>query len=233
MLKHYPAQDRGHVRHGWLDTWHSFSFASFYDPARMGFRSLRVINDDTIAPGQGFGMHPHEDMEILTWVLSGELAHQDSTGKRAILRHGDIQRMSAGTGVVHSERNPSTTTPVHLLQIWIEPDRSGVAPRYDDRTIPAAARTDRLALVAAPEATEHGLAIHQDARVYAGSLSAGTRWSHRLAAGRGAWIHVATGAMRVAGAELRAGDAAIIEEPTEIALEGLAGGGEALLFDLR
>ncbi|MBA3685005.1 MAG: pirin family protein [Planctomycetes bacterium] len=225
------AGERGHADHGWLDSWHSFSFASYDDPRHMGFRSLRVINDDRVAAGRGFGMHPHEDMEIITYVLDGELAHKDSLGNGSLIRPGDVQRMSAGTGITHSEFNPSPSTAVRLLQIWIEPARVGVAPSYEQKFFPRADREHRLRLIASPDGRDGSVTINQDACVYAGILSAGDRAAHRVAAGRHAWIQVARGAIALDGQPLVEGDAA--------SLSGAAGleftaseDAELLVFDL-
>jgi redox-sensitive bicupin YhaK (pirin superfamily) len=232
MITIRPGANRGHANHGWLDTWHSFSFSSYYDPERMGYRSLRVINDDVIAPAKGFGMHPHEDMEIITYMLGGELSHRDSMGRSAVLRRGDVQRMSAGTGIVHSEFNASHTTPAHLLQIWIEPAQLGVKPRYDDRTLPAGEIESKLGLIASPDGAGGALSLFQDARVYAGRFAPGTSASHALAPGRGAWVQVADGAITVDGKTLERGDAAVIEDVRGFSIGAGAQGGEALVFDL-
>src|SRR5215471_17044859 len=165
--------ERGHAQHGWLDSWHTFSFADYYDPKHMGFRALRVINEDRVAPGTGFGTHGHRDMEILTYVLEGALAHRDSMGNGSTIRPGDVQRMSAGTGVRHSEMNPSQVDPVHLLQIWIEPERTGIAPGYEEKNFPEAERRGRLRLIASRDGREGSVSLHQDASVYAGLLEAG------------------------------------------------------------
>ncbi len=232
MITIRPGANRGHANHGWLDTWHSFSFSSYYDPERMGYRSLRVINDDVIAPAKGFGMHPHEDMEIITYMLGGELSHRDSMGRSAVLRRGDVQRMSAGTGIVHSEFNASHTTPAHLLQIWIEPAQLGVKPRYDDRTLPAGEIESKLGLIASPDGAGGALSLFQDARVYAGRFAPGASASHALAPARGAWVQVADGAITVDGKTLERGDAAVIEDVRGFSIGAGPQGGEALVFDL-
>jgi len=180
------AQDRGHARHGWLESWHSFSFADYFDPRHMGFSALRVINDDVIAPAQGFGTHGHRDMEIITYVLSGELANRDSMGNGSTIRPGDVQRMSAGRGVQHSEFNASRTDPVHLLQIWIEPNVRGIEPGYEEKHFGTAEKRGRLRLIASPDAADGSVTIHQDARVYAGLFDAGERAVLEIAAGRSA-----------------------------------------------
>lgn len=232
MITLRPAAARGSFDHGWLRTAHTFSFADYHDPAHTHFRSLRVINEDTVAPGTGFGMHPHRDMEILTWILSGTLRHEDSMGHRQDLGPGEVQVMSAGTGVLHSEVNPSRSEPVHLLQIWLFPDRKGLPPRYDQRPVDRAAMRGGTVLLAAPPGEPAIVSIHQDARIHATELAAGQRAELPIARGRGAWVQVARGALRCNGHDLRAGDgAALVDEP-RLVLEGAPGGGEALVFDL-
>lgn len=226
-----PATERGHANHGWLDSWHSFSFAHYYDPRHMGFRSLRVINDDVIAPGTGFATHGHQDMEIVTYVLRGQLAHKDSTGGAGVLARGDIQVMSAGTGIRHSEYNASDAEDLRLLQIWIVPPRGGLAPAYDQRTVPDEAKRDKLVLIAGPAALDPVLPIHQDARTYACLLSPGHTISHALAAGRGAWIQVADGAISVNGTALKTGDGLAVEDVDTITVTADRDA-EFLLFDL-
>jgi quercetin 2,3-dioxygenase len=226
-----PAKERGHADHGWLDTWHTFSFSDYYDPRFMGFRSLRVINEDFVAPGRGFPTHGHRDMEIITYVLQGALQHRDSLGTGSIIRPGEVQRMSAGTGVRHSETNPSTTDPVHLLQIWIEPARAGIEPGYEQKAFGDEDKRGRLRLVASPDGAEGSVTIHQDARVYATLLDATQRVVHRLAPGRHAWVHVARGALTLDGERLAAGDGAAISAETSLTLVGEQNA-EALLFDL-
>jgi redox-sensitive bicupin YhaK (pirin superfamily) len=225
--------ERGHFDHGWLDTFHTFSFADYRDERHMGFRALRVINEDAVQPGQGFGTHGHRDMEILTYVLEGELAHRDSTGGEGSLRPGEVQRMTAGTGVRHSEFNGSRRDRVHFLQIWILPDRLGHRPSYEQRAFPEAERRGRLRLVASPDGAAGSLAVHQDARVYASLLPRGEAVEHALAPGRGAWVQVARGEVSLGGEVLRAGDGAAVEGEPGVRLEG-AGAGEAelLLFDV-
>jgi hypothetical protein len=229
MIALRPSAQRGHFDHGWLDTYHSFSFADYYDPAQMGFRSLRVINEDRVEPGQGFGMHPHNDMEIVTVILEGALQHKDSMGNGSIIRPGDVQRMSAGTGVLHSEFNPSDTEPVHLLQIWIRPNRNGLAPSYEQKTFET--KPGRLTLVASPDARDGSVKIHQDAELYRATLESGQSVTHALQPGRGAWIQVARGTVRLAEQTLSAGDGAALEDVRRIDLAAteLA---EILLFDL-
>lgn len=225
------ANERGFADHGWLRSFHTFSFADYYAPAHMGFRSLRVINEDRVQGGKGFGTHPHRDMEIISYVLSGGLQHKDSMGTGSVIRPGDVQRMSAGTGVTHSEFNASPTEGVHFLQIWIMPDTRGIAPSYEQKHFTEAERQGRLKLVASKDAREGSLAIHQDASLYAGLLGAGERVTHDLPSGRYAWLHVARGKVEVGGIELSAGDAAAFEQGGEIAVVGREAS-EVLLFDL-
>ncbi|HEY6012636.1 MAG TPA: pirin family protein, partial [Candidatus Limnocylindrales bacterium] len=216
----------------WLDTRHTFSFADYHDEEHMGFRSLRVVNEDRVQPGEGFPTHGHRDMEILSYVLSGALAHRDSTGGSGVLRPGEVQRMSAGTGVRHSEFNGSRSEPVHFLQIWILPDRAGHAPSYEQRPFPDAERRNRLRLVASPGGEDGSLRIHADARVYA-SVLAGESVRHALAPGRHAWVQVARGELTVNGRLLRAGDGAAVSDEPELVLAGRGpADAEALLFDL-
>jgi redox-sensitive bicupin YhaK (pirin superfamily) len=231
MITRRPAKERGHADHGWLDTWHSFSFANYYDPRHMGYRSLRVINDDVIAAGRGFGTHPHEDMEIVTYVLDGELAHQDTTGSKGVLKPGDVQRMSAGTGIMHSEFNGSKQSPVRLLQIWIEPSETGVEPRYNDRTFPLAGRQDQLRLIASGDGRDGSLDLHQDADVYASVLHAGKSVTHALKPGRGAWVQIARGSVDLNGQRLEQGDGAVVEDERQLTLTA-ASDAELLVFDL-
>jgi quercetin 2,3-dioxygenase len=231
MIRVRHASERGHADHGWLDTRHTFSFADYYDVEHMGFRALRVINEDRVRPGAGFGRHPHRDMEILTWVLDGALEHQDSTGARGVIRPGTVQRMSAGSGVVHSEYNHSQAEPVHFLQIWIQPSVHGAAPRYEDREFPAAGRADRLQLLASPDGAEGSLDIYQDARVYVTELAQAASVSHRLAPGRHAWVQVARGAVTLNGAALAAGDGAAVSEEAALDLQACEPS-QVLVFDL-
>ncbi|MES2659415.1 MAG: pirin family protein [Verrucomicrobiota bacterium] len=227
------AGERGHADHGWLDSWHTFSFADYYDPAHMGFRSLRVINDDRIAGGGGFPSHPHRDMEIFSYLLAGKLAHKDSMGNSRILKPGEIQLMRAGSGVLHSEFNPSPTEPAHLLQIWITPDTRGLTPAYTEWT-PAAGRENEIkTLVVSKDGRDGSATIAQDASIYLLKLAAGKETSHTLTAGRGLWLHIATGSVTVNDIELSAGDAISLEEPGEIQITGASENSEAILFDLR
>lgn len=222
--------ERGHADHGWLDSWHTFSFADYHDPRWMGFRSLRVINDDVIQPGMGFGLHPHRDMEILTYILRGQLEHRDSMGNRRVIGAGDVQYMAAGTGIRHSEMNPSSDQAVHLLQIWIVPERRGLEPRYAERSM-ATAPGGRLHLVASHTGREDSLAIHQDVDLWFGRLEAGDHAAHRLAPGRHAWLHVAEGSIRLGEERLGAGDAAAVTGPEGLEIVALEPG-QVLLFDL-
>jgi redox-sensitive bicupin YhaK (pirin superfamily) len=231
MLTIRKAGERGHANHGWLDTWHTFSFANYYDPAEMGFGALRVINDDTVEPAQGFGMHGHRDMEIITYILGGALEHKDSMGHGSVIRRGDVQRMSAGRGVMHSEFNPSRSDPVRLLQIWIEPDVTGVKPSYEDRHYTDAEKRGRLRLIASPDGREGSTTIHQDAHVYAALLANGDAVTHELTPGRRAYVHVARGTVDVNGTRLSGGDGARISDERRIALANAADA-EVLLFDL-
>jgi quercetin 2,3-dioxygenase len=222
---------RGHTRTGWLDSRHSFSFGAYRDPAQMGFRSLRVINEDRVIPGAGFPQHGHRDMDIISYVLDGALQHKDSIGNGTVIRPGEVQRMSAGTGIQHSEFNASPTEAVHFLQIWIVPDRAGLEPSYEQKPFPLEERRGKLRMVAAPGGQDDAVALHQDARLYIANLAAGERVDHQIAPGRGAWLQVARGIARLNGTELREGDGAALEdEPrASIAAETDA---EVLLFDL-
>ena len=231
MVTIRKAGERGHIQHGWLDTYHTFSFADYYDPKWMGFRSLRVINEDSVAPGQGFGTHPHRDMEILTYVLEGGLRHRDSMGNGEVIRPGEVQRMTAGTGVTHSEFNDSKTEPVHLLQIWIFPEKKELAPGYEQKFFADEEKRGKLRLVASPEGSDGSVTIHQDARVYASLLDAGEEVTHRLAAGRAAWVQVARGSVTLNGQRLEQGDAAAVTDESAVKLAGVKNA-EVLLFDL-
>jgi quercetin 2,3-dioxygenase len=227
----HPGDLRGHTQIDWLDSYHTFSFSNFYDPARMGFRSLRVINDDRIAPGAGFGTHGHRDMEILTYVLEGELAHKDSLGTGSVIRSGDVQIMSAGTGIQHSEFNNSDTTPVHLLQIWMLPDRQNITPRYDQRNFSGADKQGKLRLVAAKDGRDGSVLIHQDIDLYAAVLSAGDRVTFAMQPDRFGWLQVASGSAMLNGESLSAGDGVQIDRPEQLELT-TATTAEVLLFDL-
>ncbi|HJW81244.1 MAG TPA: pirin family protein [Acidiferrobacterales bacterium] len=231
MIQVRKSEDRGHANHGWLDSYHTFSFADYHDPAHMQFSVLRVINEDRVAPGAGFPTHGHRDMEIVSYVLDGALEHKDSMGNGSVIRPGDVQRMSAGTGVRHSEFNASATEPVHFLQIWILPKANGIAPGYEQKHFAPADLAGRLCLIAAPDGREGAVTMHQDALLYATKLDGAMRVSHALAAGRRAYVHVARGGVVLNGTPLAAGDGARLEhEPViELAADGSA---EVLLFDL-
>jgi hypothetical protein len=222
---------RGKTKIGWLDSSHTFSFGDYRDPNQMGFRSLRVINEDRAIPGAGFGTHGHRDMEIVTYVLSGALEHKDSLGTGSVIRPGDVQRMSAGTGITHSEFNNSKSEPVHFLQIWILPDRQGLEPGYEQKTFPAEERRGRFRLVGDRHGTDGAVTIHQDVRLYAADIEPGESLRHELAADRHAWLQVARGVAELNGNELRAGDGAAISGERSLQL-GTGDGAELLLFDL-
>jgi len=231
MLTVRPSDERGHAQHGWLDSRHTFSFSEYYDPKHMGFRALRVINEDRVEPGKGFGKHHHDDMEIVTYVLDGVLAHQDSLGNGASISPGEVQRMSAGTGIDHSEFNHSKSERVHFLQIWILPEKDGLAPGYEQRAFPLDAKGDALLLVASRDGRDGSVTVHQDVEIYAGRLAKGARVEHALRKGRHAWIQVARGKVAVNGVALDTGDglAASDEPKLEITATEAA---EVLLFDL-
>jgi len=230
MMTLSPAAARGHTDIGWLDSHHTFSFGDYYDPAHMGFRSLRVINDDRVAPGGGFPTHGHSDMEIVSYVLEGALEHRDSIGTGSVIRPGDVQRMTAGTGVRHSEFNASRTEGVHFLQIWIVPDRRGHAPGYEQKSFSEAERGGRLRLVAAPDGRDGSVTLHQDVALYAGLLAEGQRAELALAPGRHAYVHVARGAATVNGQKMGEGDGAALSDERALAIDGH--GCEVLVFDL-
>ena len=231
MIKIRKSGERGFADHGWLKSHHSFSFADYYDPRHMGWGNLRVINEDRIAPGAGFGTHGHRDMEIISYVLEGELAHQDSMGNVVAIPPGDVQRMSAGSGVQHSEFNHAQGQTTHFLQIWIEPDQRGVAPSYEQKTVPVAAKRGRLALIAAAPAAGGAVAIHADARVHAGLFDGAEAARLALAPARKAYVHVVRGALHVSGQALVAGDAALLADEAAIALDH-GRDAEVLVFDL-
>jgi hypothetical protein len=231
MLTLRYSQERGHADHGWLKSFHSFSFAGYYDPDHMGWGNLRVINEDWIAPAKGFGTHGHRDMEIVTYVLSGELAHKDSMGNIKTIPPGDVQRMSAGTGVQHSEFNHAPNDTTHLLQIWIEPNQMGVQPSYEQITFPEAAKQGRLCLVASPDSAQGSVKIHADARLYAGLFEAGQTAELALEAGRKAYVHLVRGALKVNGVALQTGDAAMLADESSVVLTD-GTGAEVLVFDL-
>ena len=229
MINIRKAEERGHFDHGWLDTYHTFSFADYHDPKFMGFRDLRVINEDRVQAGRGFGTHGHRDMEIVTYVLDGELAHRDDMGTGSVIRPGEVQRMSAGTGVLHSEMNPSNQSPVHFLQIWILPERPGIAPGYEQKTFPIDERKGRLRLVASHDGRDGSLTVHQDVDVFTATLD-GRAVSHDFRPDRYGWLQVARGTVDLNGKKLRAGDGAAIEGERKVTLRG---DGEVLLFDLN
>lgn len=231
MIQVRRAEARGHADHGWLDTWHTFSFASYHDPAHMGFRALRVINEDRVAPGTGFGKHGHSDMEIVTYVLEGALRHEDSLGNGSVIAPHDVQRMTAGTGVLHSEQNASRDQPVHLLQIWLLPERRGLAPGYEQRRVAPEEKRGRWRLIGARDGREGAVTIHQDVDLFATLLAPGEAVTHRLRPGRHAWLQVARGRVALGEQTLAAGDGAAIGG--EAALEvRAASDAELLLFDL-
>ena len=230
MISIRRAAERGHFDHGWLNTYHTFSFADYHDPAYMGFRSLRVLNDDRVAPGQGFGEHRHRDMEIVSYVLEGALAHKDSMGNSGVIRPGDVQKMSAGTGVQHSEFNGSRTEPVHFLQIWIVPEVRGIAPSYEQKTFPPDTRRGKLRLIGSRDGRDGSVTIRQDVDAYASVLEEGQEARHVLAPGRHAWLHVAEGELTVNGNRLEEGDAIAATGESQLDIVGL--GAEFLLFDL-
>ncbi|MGH7970546.1 MAG: pirin family protein [Limisphaerales bacterium] len=225
------ANERGHAEHGWLDTYHTFSFADYHDPNWMGFRSLRVINDDLVMPAMGFGTHPHRDMEIITYVLSGALQHKDSMGNGRIIRPGEVQYMAAGTGIQHSEFNPSKDEAVHLLQIWILPERSGLKPRYGEKSL-ADAPKGRFNLVVSKAGRDGSLTINQDADLYIAKLEKGDKAAHELKPARHAWLHVAEGEVKLNGDTLKAGDAVALSDERQVQLVA-ASPSQVLLFDLN
>jgi quercetin 2,3-dioxygenase len=231
MIQVRKSRERGHFDHGWLDTYHTFSFARYYEPAHMGFRALRVINEDRVQPGKGFGTHPHEDMEIVTYVLEGGLAHRDSLGTGATIQPGELQVMTAGTGLTHSEYNASPTESVHLYQIWLLPDRDGLTPSYDQRAFPEEERRNRLRLVASPDGSEGSLTIHQDARLFLSTLDAGREVVHAISPGRHAWLQVLRGAADLNGSSLAEGDGAAVSGESSLAIRSQHES-EVLLFDL-
>ena len=231
MMTIRKANERGHADHGWLNSYHTFSFADYHDPQWMGFRDLRVINDDTVAAGAGFGRHPHRDMEIISYVLEGELEHQDSMGNGRIIKPGEFQYIAAGTGVVHSEYNPSKQAPVHFLQIWIQPDQSGAKPAYGEKSC-ANAAPGRLHLIASKAGREDSLRINQDADLWLAKFSDGQTVTHELKPKRHAWVHVAEGNVTLNGQPLNAGDAAAVSDESKLELAG-KGNAQVLVFDLN
>ena len=233
MITVRPSAERGHANYGWLDTHYTFSFANYFDRKHMGFRDLRVINEDWVSAGQGFGSHPHRDMEILTYIVDGELSHRDSTGREATIRPDDVQRMSAGTGVVHSEYNNSEA-PVHLLQIWIMPEAEGLPASYEDRTFPRSEKQNRLRLIASCDAREGSTKINQDASVYASILDGGKSLEHTLAKGRHAWLQLISGELDVNGTKVTRGDGIAVSSESKLRITSTGvGEAEFLLFDLN
>lgn len=231
MITLRPAAQRGHANHGWLNSHHTFSFADYYDPNHMGFRALRVINDDTVAAGQGFGTHPHRDMEIISYVLEGALQHRDSMGTGSVIRPHDVQRMSAGSGVTHSEFNASQRDPVHFLQIWLLPQQRGIKPSYEQKTFGPEEKNGRLRLVASPDGRDGSTTIHTDALVYAGLFDAGHSAELPLAPERHAWVQVARGKVHVNGHALQAGDGVALSSEASVRIDS-GDGAEVLVFDL-
>ena len=232
MITLRKSAERGQADHGWLHSQHSFSFADYYDPQEMGWGPLRVINEDRVEPGQGFGTHGHRDMEIISYVLDGELQHKDSMGNGTVIRPGDVQRMSAGTGVRHSEFNPSPSAPVHFLQIWIEPAAPGMAPGYEQKFFAAEEKHGQLRLAASQDGREGSVTVHRDASLYAALLASGEQVTHRFAAKRFGYVHVVNGAVRVNGLQLATGDAAKIQSEEELTIAADEDS-EVLLFDLH
>jgi redox-sensitive bicupin YhaK (pirin superfamily) len=231
MIEIRRSAERGYADHGWLRSFHTFSFADYFDPKHTEFGPLRVINEDRVLPGAGFGTHAHRDMEIISYVLAGELAHKDSMGNGSTIRPGDVQRMSAGSGVRHSEFNPSAEQPVHFLQIWIQPDAQGIEPSYEEKSYSAVQKRGRLRLIASPDRTDGSVLIHQDARIYAGLFDGEERATLSVAAGRGIYVHVAAGALSANGTVLGAGDAVKLTDTRELELTA-AHQAEVLVFDL-
>ena len=231
MIVRRASEERGRANHGWLDSRHTFSFADYHDPAHMGFRSLRVINEDRVQPAQGFGTHGHRDMEIISYVLEGELAHKDNMGTGSVIRPGDVQRMSAGTGVLHSEMNPSHSQPAHFFQIWLLPAQRGIKPSYEQKRFEDAEKRGRLRLVASADARDGSISLNQDADLYAGLFKAGERTHLDLRPGRYAWVQVASGDVTLNGESLGAGDGAAVSEEAALDLEARSDA-EVLVFDL-
>lgn len=232
MITLRPAQARGTANFGWLDSRHTFSFGNYYDPNHMGFASLRVINEDKVTPGQGFGTHGHRDMEIISYVLEGALEHKDSIGTGSVIRPGDVQRMSAGTGIRHSEFNASQTEPVHFLQIWILPEQAGIKPGYEQKSFSETEKRGKLRLVGSRDGRDGSITIHQDVDLYATILADGEKVNHSLAAGRVAWLQVVRGAVQLHDRTLTAGDGAAISQESLLVLQGAADNAEVLLFDM-
>jgi quercetin 2,3-dioxygenase len=232
MIELRRAEDRGHAEHGWLDSWHSFSFADYHDPKHMQFRALRVINEDRVEPGQGFGAHSHRDMEIISYVLEGALAHKDSIGNGSVIRPGSVQRMSAGTGVQHSEFNPSTTEPVHFLQIWFIPNVTGIPPGYEEKYFDAVEKRGKLRLIASPDGADGSVVIHTDANMFAALVDVDEKIERAIAKDRYAYVHVARGSVSLNGTRLQAGDAASLTGESRVILDQ-GEKAEVLVFELR
>ena len=232
MIKVRKGEERGHFDFGWLNTYHSFSFGDYYDPQQTSFRSLRVINEDFVQPGHGFPTHAHRDMEIITYILQGALEHRDSMGNGSIIRRGDAQRMSAGTGVTHSEANPSPNAPVHLLQIWIIPSEQDLTPEYEEKKFSDDEKRNQLRLIVSPEGSEGSVRIHQDAKVYASLLDEGKEVTHALADGRSAWLQVAAGSVTLNEVALKQGDGAAVSQESSLRIAA-QDSAEILLFDLK
>jgi hypothetical protein len=232
MITLRKANERGHADHGWLDSHHTFSFADYYDPTHMGYRALRVINEDRVRPAHGFGTHGHRDMEIVSYVIEGALSHKDSMGTGSTIKPGDVQRMTAGTGVMHSEQNPSKTDGVHFLQIWILPEKKNLTPSYEQRSFSVEDKRGRLKLVGSRDGRDGSVTIHQDVALYAAILGKSEKVSHELAKGRAAYLHVVKGTLTVDGTALEAGDGAKISDQASLTLEGTGDLAEVLLFDL-
>lgn len=232
MIRVRKAEERGHADHGWLDTYHTFSFAGYQDPEHVHFRTLRVMNEDVVQPGQGFGTHPHRDMEIVTYVLEGALEHKDSMGNGEVLRAGEFQRMSAGTGITHSEFNPSATEPVHLYQIWLFPESKGIEPSYEQKQFPVSEQQNQLRLVASPEAEAGSLRIHQDARVYLSQIEAEQTVTYEMGEGRHAWLQVLRGSVLLNDVALDVSDGAAVSDTRNLKIQATADA-EIMLFDLN
>lgn len=232
MIRVRKAAERGHADHGWLDTYHTFSFAGYQDPEHVHFRTLRVMNEDVVQPGQGFGTHPHRDMEIVTYVLEGALEHKDSMGNGEVLRAGEFQRMSAGTGITHSEFNPSQTEPVHLYQVWLFPERKGIEPGYEQKRFPESEQQNQLRLVASPEAEAGSLLIHQDARIYLSQIEPQATVHYELAEGRHAWLQVLKGSVLLNEVPLKVSDGAAVSDTRQLNIQA-TDNAEIMLFDLN
>jgi redox-sensitive bicupin YhaK (pirin superfamily) len=232
MITIRKAEERGHFDFGWLNTYHSFSFGDYYDPKHTRFRTLRVINEDFVQPGHGFPTHGHRDMEIVTYILQGALEHRDSMGTGSIIRRGDAQRMSAGTGVTHSEANPSPDEPVHLLQIWIFPSQQNLQPEYEEKKFSDDEKRNRLRLIVSPDGSDGSVKIHQDARIFASLLDDGEEVVHSLEAGRSAWLQIAAGSVKLNDVALKQGDGAAVSQESQLSVTA-EGPAEVLLFDLK